>query len=50
MKHGKGIWTKGKPPKMTVYEGEYSLDKKLGFGKFIWASGNEYEGNYDHDE
>jgi hypothetical protein len=25
-------------------------DKKQGKGKFVWASGNVYNGNYDNDE
>jgi len=34
MKQGKGVWSKGKPPKQTRYEGEYQQDKKHGWGKF----------------
>jgi hypothetical protein len=50
MKHGSGMWTKGKPGSLSVYEGDYVKDKKKGQGKFIWASGNLYSGSYDNDE
>lgn len=50
MKHGSGRWTKGKPPTVSVFDGQYRFDKKVGYGKFVWASGNVYEGNYDNDE
>ena len=33
-----------------MYEGEYSKDKKQGFGIFKWASGNRYIGQYKSDE
>ena len=26
------------------------MDKKHGFGTFIWESGNVYKGNYHYDE
>jgi hypothetical protein len=33
-----------------LYEGDYSNDKKCGFGTFQWASGNVYKGEYKDDE
>ena len=50
MKHGFGFWSKGNPPKQSTYEGDYFKDKKHGKGKFVWASGNVYEGGYANDE
>jgi len=50
LKHGKGVWTKGRGENLTTYTGEYLLDKKCGYGVFKWASGNIYKGYYDKDE
>lgn len=55
LKHGKGKWKK-KPTsdlpntKTNNYEGEYSFDKKNGYGVFEWESGNIYRGQYVDDE
>jgi hypothetical protein len=40
MKHGKGKWRSAKGPPCNIYDGEYQNDRKHGFGRFIWASGN----------
>ncbi len=36
--------------KTNSYEGEYAYDKKNGWGKFEWESGNTFEGQYVNDE
>ena len=45
MKHGRGKWIKNN----NLYEGEYYMDRKQGYGEFRWASGNVYKGNYKID-
>ena len=50
MKHGKGKWKKSNSANTNNYDGEYYMDKKNGYGVFIWASGNIYKGNYKDDE
>ena len=32
------------------YDGEYTNDRKNGYGVFSWESGNIYKGNYLDDE
>ena len=55
MKNGKGKWKKA-PSNPNVknrfnqFEGYYEMDKKNGYGEFIWESGNKYSGNYHKDE
>ncbi len=41
--NGKGvtIWPDGK-----IYTGEYTDDKKNGFGTFEWSNGKKYKGNW----
>lgn len=34
MKHGKGKWRSSKDLKCNIYEGDYTSDKKCGFGTF----------------
>ena len=55
MKHGKGKWKKAPSNpdvknRFNQFEGYYEMDKKHGFGEFIWESGNKYSGNYHIDE
>ncbi len=54
LKNGKGTWKKQAPEGSTqnvnCYKGEYALDKKNGYGRFEWASGNYYTGQYKDDE
>ena len=50
LKHGNGKWRKGKAKHTHAYDGEYSEDKKHGYGVFTWASGNVYKGYYKDDE
>ena len=53
LKHGKGKWKKSpsyEGEKGNSYEGEYSYDKKNGWGIFEWESGNMYKGHYLEDE
>jgi hypothetical protein len=50
LKHGKGKWRSAKGPQSNIYEGDYALDKKAGYGIFQWASGNLYKGEYADDE
>lgn len=49
LKHGKGKWMKSRDTKSNLYEGDYYMDKKQGYGEFKWASGNLYKGNYKND-
>jgi len=55
LKHGKGKWVRrlvndhlGK--RCNQYEGDYLMDRKHGWGKFEWESGNTYAGGYSNDE
>ena len=50
LKHGKGKWRSAKGPQSNTYEGDYTNDKKHGYGIFNWASGNTYKGEYKEDE
>lgn len=49
MKEGKGIWRKSDEPDSNMYEGEYHLDMKHGFGEFRWSTGGFYRGGYQED-
>jgi len=49
MKHGKGKWMKSRDVNSNVYEGDYYMDTKQGYGEFKWDSGNLYKGNYKND-
>jgi MORN repeat len=41
----------GQPREVLVlYEGEYRLDVKDGYGEYRWASGNLYKGYYKSDK
>ena len=42
MKHGKGVWMKGK----MRFEGLYEQDVANGHGTCIWSNGDKYEGEY----
>lgn len=42
------MWKKGSGVS-DKYEGEYTADKKHGYGIFSWASGNIYKGHYVDD-
>ena len=51
MKHGKGTWKKSsKIVNCNRFIGNYSEDKKHGYGEFFWESGNYYKGNYEADK
>jgi hypothetical protein len=50
LKNGHGWWRRHKENPSSQYEGEYSNDKKHGWGTFTWASGNIFKGNYKFDE
>ena len=54
-KHGQGKWKKAPSDisnknNFNQFEGHYEMDKKHGFGEFLWESGNRYQGNYHADE
>ena len=50
LKCGQGKWKKSKEQNSNQYEGQYTDDKKNGFGIFKWSSGNIYRGQFTNDE
>ncbi len=55
LKEGKGKWKKKSTSeevtaRCNMYDGDYALDKKNGWGTFEWESGNKYQGQYTNDE
>lgn len=44
--HGRMVWHTNKNKGLLIYEGQYKDDLKHGAGKFVWADGRTYDGEW----
>jgi hypothetical protein len=49
VRNGFGIWKKSDSKNSESYRGHYLLDRKCGYGIYIWENGDYYKGEFFQD-